>query len=134
MATSKKTTTKSKTTTKKATKKRAARKKKPAGTGRNGRRAVIVAGVRTPFVRAFGHYTKLDTIDLSVAATGALLGARETRRIIGDYVVTIDDYLARRDFPDEICRNAYNIDVHSSKDADAARADPAPFPPVDDKP
>ena len=51
-----------------------------------------------------------------LAATGALLGVRETRRILGDHVLTIDDYLARRSFPDEICRNAYNIDVHGSKE------------------
>jgi len=57
-----------------------------------------------------------------LAVTGGLIGARETRRITGDYMLTIDDYVARRDFGDEICRNAYNIDVHSSKDADAARA------------
>ena len=50
-----------------------------------------------------------------LAATGALLGVRETRRILGDYSLTIDDYLARRSFPDEICRNAYNIDVHGSR-------------------
>ena len=50
-----------------------------------------------------------------LAATGALLGVRETRRIIGDYTLTIGDYLARQSFPDEICRNAYNIDVHGSK-------------------
>ncbi len=48
-----------------------------------------------------------------LCATGSLMGIRETRRIIGDYVLTSDDYLARRDFPDEICRNAYGIDVHS---------------------
>ncbi|MBT3291448.1 MAG: FAD-dependent oxidoreductase, partial [Victivallales bacterium] len=50
-----------------------------------------------------------------LAATGSLLGVRETRRIIGDYYATADDYLARRSFPDEICRNAYGIDVHGSK-------------------
>lgn len=49
-----------------------------------------------------------------LAATGALLGVRETRRILGDYFLTQDDYLARRSFPDEICRNAYNIDIHDS--------------------
>lgn len=38
-----------------------------------GRRAVIVAGVRTPFVKAFSEFLKLDTIALGVAATGALL-------------------------------------------------------------
>jgi hypothetical protein len=48
-----------------------------------------------------------------LCATGSLMGIRETRRIIGDYLLTSDDYLARRDFPDEICRNAYGIDVHS---------------------
>ncbi|MBW2454554.1 MAG: acetyl-CoA C-acyltransferase [Deltaproteobacteria bacterium] len=70
----KKTTTKSKATAKsKATKKRTASKRPAAGAGRNGRRAVIVAGVRTPFMRAFGPYTKLDTIALGTAATGALL-------------------------------------------------------------
>lgn len=51
-----------------------------------------------------------------LAATGALLGVRETRRIAGDYVLSMEDYLARRSFPDEICRNAYNIDVHESKE------------------
>ncbi|MBN2583479.1 MAG: FAD-dependent oxidoreductase [Planctomycetes bacterium] len=49
-----------------------------------------------------------------VAATGSLMGVRETRRIVGDYVLTVDDYKARRSFPDEICRNSYFIDVHHS--------------------
>jgi len=49
-----------------------------------------------------------------LAATGSLLGARETRRIAGDYRLTVEDYLARRSFPDEICRNAYGVDVHHS--------------------
>jgi hypothetical protein len=60
-----------------------------------------------------------------LVATGALLGVRETRRIVGDYVLTMADYLARRSFPDEICRNAYNIDVHGARkpqpDDDEAR-------------
>lgn len=37
-------------------------------------RAVIVAGARTPFVKAFGALTKVDTIGLGVAAVGGLLG------------------------------------------------------------
>jgi acetyl-CoA acyltransferase len=37
------------------------------------RRAVIVGGVRTPFVRAFGEFMKLDTIALSDIAVRALL-------------------------------------------------------------
>jgi acetyl-CoA acyltransferase len=37
------------------------------------RRAVIVAGVRTPFVRAFGDFLKLDAIALGGAAVKALM-------------------------------------------------------------
>lgn len=40
---------------------------------RKARKAVIIAGVRTPFVKAFGSFLKLDTIALGVAATKALL-------------------------------------------------------------
>ena len=57
-----------------------------------------------------------------LAATGAVLGVRETRRITGYYVLTLADYLARANFPDEICRNSYNIDVHPTA-ADPTAAD-----------
>jgi hypothetical protein len=55
-----------------------------------------------------------------LVATAPLLGCRESRRIVGDYLLTVEDYLARRSFPDEICRNAYFIDVHHAQ-ADAAK-------------
>lgn len=51
-----------------------------------------------------------------LSQTGTLMGSRETRRIIGDYELTLDDYLSRRSFADEICRNSYFIDVHHAKD------------------
>jgi len=41
------------------------------------RRAVIVGGVRTPFVKAFGEFLKLDTIALADVATKALLDRTE---------------------------------------------------------
>jgi hypothetical protein len=47
-----------------------------------------------------------------LVATGALMGIRETRRVIGDYVLTVEDYLQRRTFPDEIARNSYFLDIH----------------------
>jgi acetyl-CoA acyltransferase len=40
---------------------------------KSGRRAVVVAGIRTPFVKAFTDFTKLDTIALGVAAVNGLL-------------------------------------------------------------
>ncbi len=53
-----------------------------------------------------------DNIEL--AATGAILGIRETRRITGDYELTLDDFQRRAVFPDEIGRYNYSIDVHAS--------------------
>ena len=47
--------------------------------------------------------------------SGVQIGVRETRRVVGDYVLTLDDYLARRSFDDEIARNAYYIDIHLSQ-------------------
>lgn len=50
-----------------------------------------------------------------LSSTATLLGVRESRRIEGDYVLTLDDYQERRTFEDEICRNSYFLDIHSSK-------------------
>lgn len=50
-----------------------------------------------------------------VANTGSLMGVRETRRITGDYVLSVEDYVARRSFADEICRNSYFIDIHGTE-------------------
>ncbi len=50
-----------------------------------------------------------------LVSTGPLLGVRESRRITGAYVLTVEDYLARKSFADEICRNAYWIDIHTAK-------------------
>ena len=55
--------------------------------------------------------------------TGSLLGIRETRRVVGDYILTLKDYIDRRSFADEICRNSYFIDVHWAKEEVAASAE-----------
>ena len=44
--------------------------------------------------------------------TAQLLGVREGRRIIGDYILTLSDFKERRQFKDEIGRNSYYVDVH----------------------
>ncbi|MNC25991.1 FAD dependent oxidoreductase [compost metagenome] len=50
-----------------------------------------------------------------VAVTASLMGIRESRRIVGDYMLKLEDYVERRTFEDEICRNSYFIDVHGSR-------------------
>lgn len=60
--------------------------------------------------------------DAFLVETGALMGIRESRRIVGDYTLTEKDYLAKAVFPDEICRCSYYIDVHRSPKAKQADA------------
>lgn len=43
------------------------------------------------------------------------VGVRETRRIRGEYVLTEDDILEGRDFPDSIARCGYPYDLHDPK-------------------
>lgn len=54
---------------------------------RNGRRAVVVSGVRTPFVRAFGKLLKADTIALGVSVVQSLLDRTELDRTEIDGIV-----------------------------------------------
>ena len=51
---------------------------------------------------------------MQLVATGALMGLRETRRIIGDYVLCLEDFKNRAVFEDEIGRYAYPVDIHAS--------------------
>jgi hypothetical protein len=53
--------------------------------------------------------------DSVVLSTAPLLGVRESRRIAGEYILTADDYFARRSFEDQIACNCYPIDIHQSK-------------------
>jgi hypothetical protein len=52
---------------------------------------------------------------MSLVATGALLGIRESRRILGDTVLCLHDFQRRAVFADEIGRYAYPVDIHASK-------------------
>lgn len=47
-----------------------------------------------------------------LVTTGSLLGVRETRRILGEAVLSLADYQRRAVFPDEIGRYAYPVDIH----------------------
>ena len=66
------------------------------------------------YQRALAEFVPEAFGNAFLAATGAQVGIRETRRIIGDYILHLDDYKNRRTFEDEICRNAYAIDLHTT--------------------
>jgi glycine/D-amino acid oxidase-like deaminating enzyme len=56
-------------------------------------------------VRGFHH--------ARIVAMGTQIGVRESRRIVGGYVMTRDDILRGRKFRDAVARGNYPIDIHS---------------------
>jgi len=52
-----------------------------------------------------------------LAATAVQLGVRETRRIVGEYVLTTEDLLSARRFPDAVAQSGYPIDIHDPSGA-----------------
>lgn len=52
---------------------------------------------------------------LKLRTFGTFNAKRETRRLIGDYVITQNDYRTRPDFEDAVFYSGWNIDVHHIK-------------------
>jgi FAD dependent oxidoreductase len=50
-----------------------------------------------------------------IASYAPMVGVRETRRITGEYVLTLEDILECRTFADAICRNHYPVDIHTPR-------------------
>ncbi len=66
------------------------------------------------YERYYKHYLK-GFENMELVATGSLLGVRETRRIVGDYILNIEDFRGTSSFEDEIGRYSYPIDIHIAK-------------------
>ncbi|MDR7486429.1 MAG: FAD-dependent oxidoreductase [Armatimonadota bacterium] len=56
-----------------------------------------------------------------LAGLAPQIGIRETRRIIGDYVLTGDDVLSARKFDDAVCNAAWPIELHDPAGPDTRR-------------
>jgi len=66
------------------------------------------------FERYYKQYLK-GYEKMELVGTGSLLGIRESRRIIGDHILCLEDFQKRAVFEDEIGRYCYPIDIHPSK-------------------
>lgn len=55
--------------------------------------------------------------DCTLVDTAATIGVRETRRITGDYELTLDDLVTGRHFDDVIAVAGYPVDIHSPSSA-----------------
>ena len=64
------------------------------------------------YAKYYNEYLGRGFKNSQMVATGSYLGIRESRRIIGDYVLTGDDFFKRARFDDEIGVFAYPIDIH----------------------
>ncbi|RRJ95071.1 FAD-dependent oxidoreductase [Opitutaceae bacterium TAV4] len=63
-----------------------------------------LAGFFKKYVPGFEHSYLLEI--------APMLGIRESRRIVGDYMLTGDDLVAGRVFDDAVAMGAYHIDIH----------------------
>jgi hypothetical protein len=52
-------------------------------------------------------------VDAYLVKMAAQIGVRESRRVMGDYVLTVDDVLEAVKFEDGISRSRYPVDIHS---------------------
>lgn len=64
------------------------------------------------YARYYRDYLGGAFADAMPVITGSTLGVRESRRILGDYVMTAGDFESRASFEDEIGRFSYPIDIH----------------------
>ena len=53
--------------------------------------------------------------NLEFIPKGGECGVRETRIIVGDETVTVDDYTSGRIFPEAVCYSFYPIDLHDAE-------------------
>lgn len=64
------------------------------------------------YLRFYQKYYDLPKLQLGT--TAAMMGIRESRRVICDYRLVLQDFLDEAVFPDEIGRYSYNIDIHAN--------------------
>lgn len=77
--------------------------------------AIIEGRKRLPEYEAYYKTYLKGFEDMELSDSAPVVGIRETRRIMGDYVLNIDDFIARAVFDDEIGRYNYSIDEHPTR-------------------
>jgi hypothetical protein len=70
---------------------------------------------RQQLIDAFEYLRKYDEEfkDLDLISSAPVLGVRESRRIIGEYTITLDDILNGAQFEDAVARVTFGADLHT---------------------
>lgn len=63
------------------------------------------------YIRFYNNYVP-GCEKATLVGTGSILGIRESRRIVCDYMLNVNDFRARANFDDEIGRYNYPVDIH----------------------
>jgi hypothetical protein len=67
-----------------------------------------IAGDNERFLKKYSP----NCAHMELTATASVMGVRESRRIVGEYELNFDDYMARRQFPDQIGVFNKFVDIH----------------------
>ncbi len=79
-----------------------------------GRTKIEIAG-RESLLRLFRFFRRQPGLEnLQFLPKAAECGVRETRTIVGETTVTVDDYTQGRVFPEALCYSFYPIDLHDA--------------------
>lgn len=90
------------------------------GTNSDSMTQAIVAGRRQlrEFRRYYREYVEgYENCELVISAP--YMGIRESRRVMGDYVMTLEDFTSCAVFEDEIGRYSYPVDIHPRNNDDS---------------
>lgn len=70
---------------------------------------------RSQLIDAFRFLTEYDEDfrNLELITSSAMLGVRESRRIIGEYCITVEDILSGAKFDDAVARVTFGADLHT---------------------
>jgi ribulose 1,5-bisphosphate synthetase/thiazole synthase len=74
--------------------------------------AWVAARALLPEFEAFYRQRVSGFANAQLSSSGSLFGVRESRRIIGDYILNFQDYTKRSRFADEIGHFSYGVDIH----------------------
>ncbi len=77
--------------------------------------AAEIAG-RRRMMEVLDYYQRAEGRPWLLDHCSAQIGIREGCRAVGDYILTVDDLWAAREFPDAVARGTYRLDAHSPDD------------------
>jgi ribulose 1,5-bisphosphate synthetase/thiazole synthase len=71
---------------------------------------------RRRMMEVLDYYQRVENRNFILDHCSPQIGIREGRRVVGDYVLTVDDLRAARTFDDAIARGVYFLDAHKPDD------------------